>query len=135
MSDALRIEDWTTGAEAARLMGLSRQRVGQMADEGVLEAVRPWPQVQLISRRSVAEWLAGGKERMLPIVPMEIRRYVGRHTGGLTPRTIPRDRLEDLVGAFITERRPRWTPQRRDLWALEQAALLLQSHAKRPVEH
>jgi hypothetical protein len=36
-------DDWVTMPEAARLLGLTTSRVHQMANQGLVESVRPWP--------------------------------------------------------------------------------------------
>jgi hypothetical protein len=45
--------EWVTAAEAARLLGISHQRVHQLTERGALAAVRPWPLVTLVSVESI----------------------------------------------------------------------------------
>jgi excisionase family DNA binding protein len=49
-------DDYISGAEAASILGVSRQRVSQLVESGDLPAVRPWPRAIRIPRAAVEAW-------------------------------------------------------------------------------
>lgn len=121
----MRIDDtdaWTTASEAARLLDVSPQRVQQMADDGIINVLRPWPHVSLVSRRSIAEWLAG--DRPEPIRPRDARLWMLKHLGVDDVQRLDIDTVRDEMRAFIEFARPLWDSQRKDLWALSTAPRL-----------
>jgi hypothetical protein len=118
----LNTDDWTTASEAGRLLNISHQRVNQLADDGVIDAVRPWPHVLLVGRRSIAERLAG--EMPSRIVTAEARRWLlARHNTGFIENIDINTAREELL-EFILERRPAWPKKRQDLWALNMTSRL-----------
>lgn len=118
----LNTDEWTTASEAARLLKVSSTRVGQLADDGVVDAIRPWPHVLLVGRRSIAERLAG--DMPLRIVTSEARRWLEkRHQTAHVESIDINVAREDLL-VFILERRPMWSKKRQDLWALGMASRL-----------
>lgn len=81
------MEDWLTTAEAARLSGLSRQRIDQLSRLGPLDAVRVGDR-RYISRRSLELWASGRPHRVrwrprslreLRFKRAEILLLAGRH--------------------------------------------------------
>ena len=119
-------DEWVPSAEAARLLTVSRQRVLQMADEeGALDWIRPWPQVTLIGRTSIAEWLAG--KRLPPLQTAEVRRFVLARTGADTVRDLDLDTVHEFTRTFIEEARPRMSDRHKDLWAVNTAERLRRS--------
>lgn len=120
-------DDWTTASESARILGVSHQRVMQMAKEGSLRVARPWPHVLLIERVSLAEWVAG--KRLTRIHPAAVRKYVLARTGTRHVYDADIDTVRDLTRAFIAEHRPRWIESRKDLWALDMASHLWHHNA------
>lgn len=112
-------EDWTTAAEAARLMSIEPQRVLQLADDGALDVIRPWPRVTLIGRRSMAEYLAGYRQ---PKIGLPFARiWLLKHCQAASVQEIDIDTARDRLRDFIEEARPRWDATRKDLWALGMA--------------
>jgi hypothetical protein len=121
-------------SEAARLLGLTASRVNQMVNQGLLEAVRPWPRVCLIARRSVAEragrdaaerlsrgtamrWVAarhGVADH--PTRPDRITAEIKRAVAGLDPKALRAELYE-----FITDARPHWSTSRRMAWVADLA--------------
>jgi hypothetical protein len=47
-------DEWVTQAEAARLLGISPQRVQQLCAKGMLRSTRPWTKVALVAASDVA---------------------------------------------------------------------------------
>ena len=130
-------DEWTTASEAGRLLKITHQRVHQLANDGVIDAVRPWPHVLLVGRRSIAERLAG--EMPTRIVTAEARRYLEeRHNTRFIEDIDINVGREELL-EFILARRPMWTKKRQDLWALNMMSRLRsqanvvrrQSHTRR----
>jgi len=116
-------DEWTTASEAARLLGVSSQRIIRMADEdGSLDVIRPWPHVTLVGRRSLAAWLAGARQER--IGPANARRWLLKQCQAAQVQEIDIDVARDRLRDFIEQARPRWTPVRKDLWALEMAGTL-----------
>lgn len=115
-------EAWTTGSEAARILGVSSTRVMAMAEEGSLEVIRPWPRMALISRRSMAEWVAGA--RPPKISALHVRRWLFKDQQVTSLADIDVNVMRDQVRAFIEDARPRWENERKDLWALQMASQL-----------
>ena len=118
-NDPITPSDWVTASEAARLLGCSHQRVSQLIDEGSVDSIRPWPYVTLIGRRSIAQRMAGQRQDRISVY--EARRYIR----DLDADTSDLDLMRDSLREFIAQRRPRWEPQRLDLWALTMAQRLL----------
>lgn len=118
-------EEWVTGSEAARLLDVTPQRVMNMADDGLLDVIRPWDRVALIGRRSIAEWLAG--ERPARIQPFDARRWLLKRYGVATVQEININIVRDALLEFVMDARPRWAKVRQDLWALEMADRLFSS--------
>jgi hypothetical protein len=123
----LETTEWTTTSEAARLLGVSTQRVAAMADEGLLDIQRPWPHTALIGRRSLAERLAGTRPER--IAPADARRWLLKRSGAKTVQEIDVNDVRDRLRDFIEETRPRWDNSRKDLWALNMASKLWRSGA------
>ena len=112
---------WCTAAEAARLLGVSPQRVNDMVNEdGLLDVIRPWDRVTLVSRHSLAEWLAG--VRPPRIMRKDAREWACKQTGVDDLAALDREHVRDLMRQFIAAARPRWDAQRCDLWALNVAS-------------
>jgi hypothetical protein len=106
-----------------------------MVNQGLLEAVRPWPRVCLIARRSVAERTGGdGTQRLSrgtamrwvaarhgvaghAIRPDRITADIKRVIAGLDPNA-----LRSELHEFITEFRPHWSKSRRMAWVADLAA-------------
>ena len=131
-------DDWVTESEAARLLGLTASRVGQMVNQGLLEALRPWPGVGLIARRSVAERAAGEPAARVSrgtamrwiaarhavaghsVRPDRITADIDRVVTGLDRKALRSELYE-----FITEARPHWNESRRQTWVADLAARIL----------
>lgn len=112
--------EWTTASEAARLLGVSSQRVFVMADDdGSLDVLRPWPRVTLISRKSIATWMSG--QRQLSTRPADAKRWLLKRTQVDDLHALHIDVIRDEMREYIEIARPRWTHKRKDLWALETA--------------
>ena len=112
-------DEFVTLSEAARLLGVSPQRVDTLADRGLLDVVRPWPYVTLIGRRSIAARLAG--EQVTRIDTGNTRRWLRTARGDdVVEPYETRDYLRD----FIETARPYWDNGRKDLWALNMASTL-----------
>jgi hypothetical protein len=119
-------DDWVTMPDAARLLGLTTSRVHQLANQGRLVAIRPWPRVCLIARGSVAErtgaitstrlsrgtamrWIAARHGVAgHPVRPDRLTADIRRVIAGLD-RTALRSELRE----FVTEARPKWSESRR----------------------
>ena len=118
----LNTDEWTTASEAARLLNVSATRVGQLADDGVVDAVRPWPHVLLVGRRSLAERLAG--EMPERINTAQARNYLEKRHQTAFIETIDVNVGREELLEFILERRPLWPKKRQDLWALNMMSRL-----------
>ena len=116
-------DEWTTASEAARLLGVSHQRVLTMANvDGSLDIIRPWPHVTLIGRASISRWQTGARQAR--ITTAEVRRFVLARTDCGDVRTLNTSDLEGWVQAFIDEQRPRWSKAKRSEWAQSMARRL-----------
>lgn len=113
-------DEWVGSSEAARLLSISPQRVSQLVSDGSLDVLRPWTHVTLVSRRSIAEWLAGARQQRLSAA--EIRRWLMKRSGATDVADIELEQARDLLLEFIMEARPRWSKARQDLWALTAAS-------------
>lgn len=121
-------DEWTTASEAARILGVSAQRVAKMATEdGSLDACHPWPRVFLIGRSSLEAWMTG--ERQGRILPADARRFVLKHTGHTSIHLADPGDVEGWLLGFIIDARPRWSGERQREWATEMAGRLLTSGA------
>src|SRR5262245_3669115 len=121
-------DQWCTASEAARLLGVSTQRVYAMADEGLLEAVRPWPMVRIVKRESVAARISEGSAE--PLTVAGARRWVLTHGGGQLPSTLDAEVLRDLVRSYVEKMRPAWPDPRIDRHALDLASKLLDTRTR-----
>lgn len=113
---------WVQQSEAARLLRCSPQRVSDMIDEGLLDVLRPWDKVTLVGRRSIADWLMGIRPH--PIRPRDARIWLLAKPEVTSVHDMDLPDVQDAMLEFITEVRPRWDQQRRELWALETAPKL-----------
>ena len=125
-------DDYMTVAEAAELLGVTHQRVHSMINEGVLQAERPWQTTVVVTRRSVAEWLAGA--RPPSIRPPAARAWLLERTGS-DASALDIDTVRDEMLEFITAARPAWDSVRRDTWALSTAARLFRTAGITPPDH
>jgi hypothetical protein len=121
--------------EAAQLLGLTTSRVGQMANRGLLESVRPWRRIRLIGRRSVEERLGrdtstrvsrGTAMRWIaarhgvaghPVRPDRITGEIKRVIAGLEPKA-----LRSELHEFVATARPHWSESRRMAYVVDLAA-------------
>ena len=120
-------EAWTTASEAARLLGVTPQRVLTMADEGTIDVLRPWPRVALISMASVQARLDG--ERAERIMPADARRFVLARFGADSVHTLRPEDVQASLNLFIEGARPRWDLARRLRWAAGMTGRLLTTGA------
>jgi excisionase family DNA binding protein len=116
-------DEWVSASEAARIMGVSRQRVGAMVNEGDLDAVRPWPRAVRIRMSDVAQWMDG--HRPLPIHRTACRTYVLEHAGVETFDAVDVDTATRLTSQFIAERRPLWLSERAETYVFQMLPRLL----------
>lgn len=119
--------EWTTASEAARLLGISHQRVLVLGDEGTIDVLRPWPRVALVSLASIAARQAG--ERAARVMPADARRDVLRRAGVRSIHELTEGDIEGHLVAFITDARPLWDTERCNAWATDMAQRLLASGA------
>lgn len=121
-------DEWTTASEAARLLGISSTRVLMLADDGVIDVLRPWPRVALVSMESIRARQAG--EQLPRLMTTDARRYVlSRANARSIHELIPSD-IEGHLIAFITEARPLWDAERRVGWVedMQQRLLTTREH-------
>jgi hypothetical protein len=108
-----------------------------MANQGLVEALQPWPHVRLIARRSVAERAGGDTASRIsrgtamrwiatrhgvaehPVRPERITADINRVITGLDPEALRSELYE-----FITEARAHWSESRRKTWVDHLAAQL-----------
>jgi hypothetical protein len=125
-------DDWVTMPEAAKVLGLTTSRVHQMANQGGLEVIQPWPRVRLVARRSVTERLGrntairlsrGTAVRWIaarhgvpghPVRSDRITAAMNRVIAGLKPKA-----LRSEVYRFVTEARPQWSESRRTAYVVD----------------
>jgi hypothetical protein len=128
-------DEWVTPSEAAACLGVTPSRVNQMANQGLVESVRPWPHVRLIGRRSVAErfnaetrsrvsrgtamrWIAARHGVTgHPVRPDRITADMNRVIAGLDPKALSAE-----VYQFVTEARPHWSESRRTAYVRDLVA-------------
>lgn len=116
-------DDYVSAAEAARMLGVSRQRVSQMIHTGALPGVHPWPRAVRVPRAAIDAWVAG--ERPKPIHRTAARQYVLFVSEAGSIDMIDRAQLAALCRQFATERRPEWGPGEVRRWADKMADNLL----------
>jgi excisionase family DNA binding protein len=114
--------EYVTAAEAARILGVSRQRVVTMVRDGDLPCIRPWPRQVLIHRDALSAWQAG--ERREPVTMMAARRFVLDCTEADTVGEVSPSLMADCLIRFIAERRPEWDGPARSDWMTDMAARL-----------
>ena len=113
-------EDFVTASEAARLLGVTRQRVANMIRDNELDAVRPWPRTVLIRKADIDAYMQG--VRPTPIHKTAVRRWLFMQEGAR--HGIPLETLTPLVRRFIAEHRPQWDERSRDNWTIGMLGLL-----------
>lgn len=114
---------WLTLSEAARILGVTHQRVFTMAEEGSLDIIRPWPRVALVSRQSVTAWLQG--ERLHRTDIGQAREWLRER--GVDPHREAAVQTEGEMLAFIHHYRPRWDDARQREWAQRMTHRLITS--------
>lgn len=107
--------DCVTALEAARMLGVTRNRVYALVNKGQLPGIRPWPYHLLIPRQAVEERVATRPTFSRPagsIASTALRNFVAMRIeddpAEATPATV-----ETLAFEFITQQRPEWTAQER----------------------
>jgi hypothetical protein len=121
-------DEWVQAAEAARLLRVSRQRISMMAIEGIIETISPWDKLTLVSRRSVAERLAGAKPD--PIRPRDARIWLFKRYEVTSMQDMLLPDVQDDMLAFIRWARPHWDQLRQERWALDTAPKLYRIGAR-----
>lgn len=108
---------------AARMLGVSRQRVSTMVREGDLPAVRPWGRALLIPRDAIEAWKRG--ERPPSISTMAVRKFVLDASEADALDSIGPARMNSLCRSFIAQARPNWTRDEQHKWAEAVSARLV----------
>lgn len=114
-ADSDPFQKYVRSSEAARIMGVSAQRVGAMIRQGDLKAVRPWPGATLVARAEIEAYLS--REALPAITITELRRELTDRTEEQHVEHIAPELAESIALEFIRERRPRWAPERQGEWA------------------
>jgi predicted DNA-binding transcriptional regulator AlpA len=113
-------DQYVSAAEAARILGVTRQRVSTMVNDGDLPGtVYPWPRAVRIPLASIEAWKAG--KRRIPVTRTAARAYVLAAEGAASAEWVSLPKIRKHTRAFIDERRPEWTPVARRAWAYEMA--------------
>lgn len=116
--------EWITIGEAADLLGVSRQRVHALGDEGLLDVVHPWTRVTLVGRESVEARQHRKEFGVLQPSKAGAYRWVAEHLDVKHVRRQDPDVVRDLVLAYVEHSRPRWDRRKKELWALDIASQL-----------
>jgi hypothetical protein len=106
--------EWTTVSEAARTIGVTPQRVSQMAADGHLDVIRPWPHIALVSLASLAAWQTGTRVRLDMATA---RSHVLATSGAATMSDVDPSTVLDALLEFVVGARPRWSLTRCVDWA------------------
>lgn len=117
------IEDYVTASEAARILGVSRQRVGAMVRDGEIEHVRPWPRQVLIRRSALREWQRGNRQQ--PIHKTACRHWIIEREGIQGLDTLNPQYLWNVVREFIDNHRPDWDETSKNNWTNGMHGLLM----------
>jgi excisionase family DNA binding protein len=114
--------EYVNASEAARILGVSRQRVAKMVMNDEIEFVRPWPRQVLIPRIALAGWMRG--DRPTPIHKTACRRWILDRENVDNLDALELDYLTELVAVFIAERRPEWDTESKANWCVGMIRLL-----------
>lgn len=115
-------DDYVTAAEAARILGVSRQRVAAMVRDNEIDFVRPWPRQVLIHRVVLDRWMNG--DRPVPIHKTACRQWILQREGIDTLDTLNVQYLWNVTREFIDHHRPGWDEQSKNNWATGMHRLL-----------
>jgi excisionase family DNA binding protein len=114
--------DYVSASEAARILGVSRQRVAAMVRDNEIEHFRPWPRHVLIPRHAVESW--GRGVRPEPIHKTAVRHWImGREQVDTLDALTP-EYLAELTAVFIDTFRPTWDTQSKANWVTAMTGLL-----------
>lgn len=115
----MNVDEFVSASEAARMLGVTRQRVSAMIRDGDLPAVHPWPRAVRINRQHLAAWAAG--ERPVPVHRTATRNYVLYEADVDSIDELSIDQLRALCLRFIGQRRPLWSADEARTWADQMA--------------
>ena len=99
-------EQYVSAAEAARMLGVSRQRVSHLVNTGDLLSVKPWPGAVRIPVSAINDWQAG--VRRPATTKTAAIDYVLSQGGELS--------VYETLAAYITGVRPEWDDTRQREW-------------------
>jgi excisionase family DNA binding protein len=105
-------ETYISASEAARLLGVSRQRVAKMVEDGDLIALRPWPGAIRIPMTAVEDWQAG--IRRPGITKTAAMDYL--LANGVTDPLTDQENALHLLAEYIEGVRPEWDEERKEAW-------------------
>jgi len=118
----LTTEDYVNASEAARMLGVSRQRVAAMVRDDEIDHVRPWPRQVLIPRSAIDAYAHG--DRRPPIHKTACRDWILAHERADSIDNIDADRVGQLCVAFIVASRPDWDATSIQNWVAGMIGLL-----------
>jgi excisionase family DNA binding protein len=107
-------DEYVTAAEAARILGVSRQRVVTLVRKGDINVIRPWPRQVLIRRSDVDAWKAGGRRPSITLPA--VREYLTECTDEPNAADVSAGLIATCLVSFIRDRRPEWDAARCDEW-------------------
>lgn len=113
--------DCVTALEAARMLGVTRNRVYALVNKGQLPGIRPWPYHLLIPRQAVEERVANTSRVPFSrpvgsIASTALRNFVAMRIEDDPAEATPAI-VKDLAYEFITQQRPEWSAQARHDYA------------------
>lgn len=116
-------DDYVTASEAARIIGVSRQRVAAMIRANQITHVRPWPRQVLIPRSALTAWMDG--KRPPAIHKKAVADWIIAREGVTLIELFDLDYLRALIRMFIDEARPEWDDTSKDNWVEGMHTLLV----------
>jgi Helix-turn-helix domain len=102
-------EQYVSAAQAARILGVSRQRVSQLVTRGDILSVKPWPGAVRIPMTAITDWQEG--RRRPATTKTAAIDYVLSQQGEMP--------VYDTLAAYITGARPEWDDDRQIAWVDE----------------
>jgi excisionase family DNA binding protein len=107
-------ETYVSSAEAARMLGVSRQRVTKMVEDGDVIALRPWPGAVRIPMSSIEDWQAG--IRRPGISKTAALDYLLNNE--IIDPLADQDATVRILAEYIEGARPEWDDDRKDQWII-----------------
>lgn len=112
-----------SASEAARMLGVSRQRVSAMIRDGDLPALHPWPRAVRIPRAALLAWQGG--QRPEPVHRTAARQWVLWEADASSIDELDEVSVRALCRRFIDERRSEWSAEAKREWAAKTARSLV----------